>query len=215
MIRKDIKHFYYKIDLERIEVRCNRSYTDAMILSLLKRNGFKIAKIYAKLIALEGESESLNEIYYLGEKLKIVERVDPNLTYEKVEIKNGQLFVALKEPLSKASKERIRLQIYKKQAPTLFLDRIEYFANIMQLFPSKVSFRKAKRRWGSCSNRNSISLNIALVALPHQLSDYIIVHELAHIQYKNHSKAFWNLVAKYFPNYKEAKEELKKFATIL
>ena len=85
----------------------------------------------------------------------------------------------------------------------------------MQLFPTKITFRKAKTRWGSCSSKNSISLNIALAALPRSLSDYIIIHELAHIKHKNHSKAFWALVQKYYPNYKDAKEELKKFATIL
>ena len=85
----------------------------------------------------------------------------------------------------------------------------------MNLYPKKVSFRKAKTRWGSCSSKDFISLNIALAALPRTLSDYIIIHELAHIKHKNHSKAFWALVGKYYPNYKEARDELKKFATIL
>ena len=109
----------------------------------------------------------------------------------------------------------IRKHIYKTHAPALFLERVEYFSKKMKLYPTNVTFRKAKTKWGSCSNRNSISLNIALTALPRSVSDYIIVHELAHIEHKNHSKEFWQLVAKYYPKYKEAKEELKKFTTIL
>ncbi len=85
----------------------------------------------------------------------------------------------------------------------------------MNLYPKKVSFRKAKTRWGSCSSKDFISLNIALAALPRTLSDYIIIHELAHIKHKNHSKEFWALVKRHYPNYKDARDELKKFATIL
>ena len=85
----------------------------------------------------------------------------------------------------------------------------------MNLKPKKVSFRKAKTRWGSCSSVNNISLNIALTALPQTLSDYIIIHELAHIKHKNHSKDFWNLVEKYYPNYIEARKELKNYSIVI
>ena len=85
----------------------------------------------------------------------------------------------------------------------------------MNLKPRKVSFRKAKTRWGSCSDVNNISLNIALTALPQTLSDYIIIHELAHIKHKNHSKDFWNLVAQYYPDHKEARRRLKDYSTVI
>jgi len=85
----------------------------------------------------------------------------------------------------------------------------------MNLHPTNISFRKAKTRWGSCSSKNSISLNIGLVMLPKELSDYIIVHELAHIKEKNHSKNFWKLVQSYYPNYKVAKEKLKNYSNLL
>jgi predicted metal-dependent hydrolase len=84
----------------------------------------------------------------------------------------------------------------------------------MGLYPNRLSFRYAKRQWGSCSEKNNISLNIMLAKLPKDLVRYIIIHELSHIKYKNHQKEFWNFVAKYEPRYKQLTQELKKYQTI-
>jgi len=157
----------------------------------------------------------LYELYYLGKKIKIVEKIDTSINYLSAKIVDNKLLVELNRPLNLEIKELIREHIYKNYSPTLFLDRVDYFSRKMNFYPKRVSFRKAKTRWGSCSSKNCISLNIALAALPKELSDYIIIHELAHIKHKNHSKEFWSLVEKYYPRYKEAREKLKKFATIL
>lgn len=184
-------------------------------MSILQENISKIEKAHSKMILRSSEGEELYEFYYLGKKLKIAEKIDENLEYITAKVEDNSLIVELQEPLDLDTKELIREHIYKTHSPVLFLDRVTHFSKKMKLNPTNVTFRKAKTRWGSCSNRNSISLNIALTALPRTLSDYVIIHELAHIKHKNHSKAFWNLVAKYYPDYKEAKAELKKFATIL
>jgi len=85
----------------------------------------------------------------------------------------------------------------------------------MGLQPSRVSFRKARTRWGSCSGRDSISLNLYLAALPQELSDYVIVHELAHIRHKNHAKVFWSLVHRYIPDWKEKRKKLREYEILL
>lgn len=56
---------------------------------------------------------------------------------------------------------------------------------------NRVSIRRQKTRWGSCSARNNISLNMSLVLLPSELMDYVILHELLHTRIKNHSRRFW------------------------
>ena len=157
------------------------------------------------------KQEELLELLYLGNTIAISQTINPNLKYETAKIEDNTLIVELKEPLDLNKKEIIREHIYKNYAPTLFLSRVEHFSKIMNLKPTKVSFRKAKTRWGSCSSSNNISLNIALTMLPQELSDYIIVHELAHIKHKNHSKDFWNCVERYYPNYKNARNALKQY----
>nr|WP_266096231.1 M48 family metallopeptidase [Aliarcobacter cryaerophilus] len=89
---------------------------------------------------------------------------------------------------------------------------IEKYSNLMQLFPTKISYRKNKRTWGSCNYKNELNFNILLMKFPLYIMEYIVIHELAHIKHKNHSKKFWDLVEKYSPNYKEIE---KIFKTLL
>lgn len=73
----------------------------------------------------------------------------------------------------------------------------------------RVRFAHQSGRWGSCSTSGTISLNIALMNLPFELIDYVLIHELAHTQQMNHSPAFWSIVADYCPGYKTARKILK------
>ena len=100
---------------------------------------------------------------------------------------------------------------YKKEIQKILPIRVEEFSKKMQLFPTSISFRKNKRTWGSCNFKNGLNFNILLMKFPIEVMDYVIVHELAHIKHKNHSKDFWNLVAVYCPNYKEIEKLFKNF----
>ena len=66
-------------------------------------------------------------------------------------------------------------------------------------------------RWGSCNLQKHISLNSALVYLPQNLIEYVIIHELCHIKFLNHSHKFWKLVENYIPNYSKLEQELKQY----
>jgi predicted metal-dependent hydrolase len=101
---------------------------------------------------------------------------------------------------------------YKKEIDGFISTFIEKYSNLMQLFPTKISYRKNKRTWGSCNYKNELNFNILLMKFPLYIMEYIVIHELAHIKHKNHSKKFWELVEKYSPNYKEIE---KIFKTLL
>jgi len=73
-----------------------------------------------------------------------------------------------------------------------------------------VSVRNQRSRWGSCSRRGAISLNWRLVQMPASVSDYVILHELAHLRVMNHSRRYWKLVEQLCPAYREAEGWLKK-----
>jgi len=100
--------------------------------------------------------------------------------------------------------------VYKSKTPEIVLPLVEKYSKIMNLKPSKISFRFNKSRWGSCSYKNSITFNYYLVKLPIELIEYVVVHELAHIKHKNHQKEFWNLVEVYMPDYKKRVRKLRK-----
>lgn len=88
--------------------------------------------------------------------------------------------------------------------------KANYFSRIMNLFPAAVKITSAKSRFGSCSGKNSICFSWRLMAYPEAAIDYVVVHELAHIKYKDHSKRFYALIEKYMPDYKTRKAILKK-----
>ncbi|BCD59421.1 MULTISPECIES: M48 family metallopeptidase [unclassified Nitratiruptor] len=69
----------------------------------------------------------------------------------------------------------------------------------------------AKKRWGSCTSKRNINFSYRVVMLPPDLIDYIIVHELSHLTYMNHSKAFWSLVHSRMPDYKERHRRIAAF----
>ena len=93
--------------------------------------------------------------------------------------------------------------------------RVHELANINNLKVNKVSVRKAKTRWGSCSSQNNISLNIHLMRLPDELIDYVLLHELAHTKEKNHSKYFWSFLESICDNALIKNRELKNYSPLI
>ena len=93
----------------------------------------------------------------------------------------------------------------KEQLPP----RVAYYARQMGLFPEAVTITGAKTRFGSCSDKNRICFSWRLMQYPPRAVDYVVVHELAHIRHKNHSRAFYELVASVLPDYKQRRELLR------
>jgi len=99
----------------------------------------------------------------------------------------------------------------EKKAKQYIIDRTSQLAQQHGFDYGKVSIRRQKTRWGSCSENNNISLNISLALLKKELCDYVILHELVHTRIKNHSKQFWALLDKYCPGRaRQLDKELKK-----
>ena len=76
---------------------------------------------------------------------------------------------------------------------------------------NKLSIRSQKTRWGSCSSKNNISLNMKLLHLPDNLIDYILLHELVHTRVKNHSINFWNELETVVPNARNVDRQLREY----
>lgn len=91
-----------------------------------------------------------------------------------------------------------------------FLERTAYYAEKMDVTYGRITIRNQKTRWGSCSSKGNLNFNYRLYFLADELLDYVVVHELAHRRYMNHSKEFWQEVERYFPNYRECRQKLKE-----
>lgn len=106
-------------------------------------------------------------------------------------------------------------QWLRKYARWYLTRRIMLLAENFSRQPTRVTVRKQTTKWGSCSAQRSISLNALLVCLPESLSDYVLLHELAHMVELNHSRRFWALVERHCPEYRTQRRLLREAAWLL
>jgi len=105
--------------------------------------------------------------------------------------------------------ERVHYLQHKEAARELMLARLAYFNQHYKLAWNRVAIRTTRTRWGSCSSQKNLNFNYKILFLPAHLQDYIIVHELCHLQELNHGAQFWELVAEQAPDYRQHIAELK------
>ena len=97
----------------------------------------------------------------------------------------------------------------KEKARAVLTEKTEYYAAKMGVHYTHIGITSAKGRFGSCSAKGSINYSYRLMLYPEAAWDYIVVHELCHLKHFDHSKAFWQMVKSYLPDYKERAALLK------
>jgi predicted metal-dependent hydrolase len=137
------------------------------------------------------------------------------ITYLKEERKSLRLLEKDKELIIKGAiedKELVRKGLLKwltKKSKIALLPWLENVSVKIDLKHEKAVVRYAKTRWGSCNSDKTISLNVKLLFMPKEVVEYVMIHELCHLKYLNHSIRFWNLVASFDENYLMHRKELK------
>ena len=124
---------------------------------------------------------------------------------EKAEIKVRQR--ALNRPEYPESEEEIKK--LKSLAAKIIPPKVEYYSALLGVKPAKIGYTRAKKRFGSCSGKNSINFSCFLMLYSDRAIDYVVVHELCHIKHKNHSAAFYEMIKSVMPYYKQREKELK------
>ncbi len=129
-------------------------------------------------------------------------------------LESNRKMIREKLPIKNPDEQRARdyqKKVLMKRAREYLPYRLEYYAKLYGYKYDKCRLSHANTRWGSCSSNRTISLNIGLMKVPEMLRDYVILHELAHLNHMNHSKAFWAEVAMHDKNYKIHEKKLKQF----
>ena len=113
------------------------------------------------------------------------------------------------EKISAVIKKQLELWL-KQQMESYLAVRLNELCQLTQLFPKSYKVRRYKARWGSCNNKKELSFNYLLMMTPDWVLDYVIIHELCHLKYLNHSALFWQLVEQFSPKFAVAKVWLKE-----
>jgi len=98
---------------------------------------------------------------------------------------------------------------YRKKADRIIDDRVGIYIDKIGKRPQDVKVKEQKRRWGSCTAKGKLYFNWRIIMAPPAIVDYVVVHEMCHLAYLNHSKNFWQKVESILPDYKKRKKWLK------
>ncbi|MDM7202741.1 MAG: SprT family zinc-dependent metalloprotease [Thermodesulfobacteriaceae bacterium] len=173
---------------------------------------------------------------WIKQKIKEVKGRDPKVVSK--EFVSGESFPYLgqyyrleivddqKEPLifenkfylakwAKFMAREVFIDWYKKMAYEKISERVEWYTSLSGLKYNKITITNAQKRWGSCSEKGNLNFSWRLIMAPLPVIDYVVVHELAHLEIKNHSKRFWNRVKILMPDYEKHKEWLKRNGYLL
>ena len=214
IVNPKLKHIYLSINDKGDLIIKSPKVSHKKIEKILLNKASWINKSREKMKHKKGKvidfSQS-SELYFLGEShpFKLVSH-----NKKKTELLfDGDTFTLLYHTYDEKAFLKKIDAFYKKEASTYIPSLIQTWSNKMQLHTTKLSFRKTKAQWGSCSSKNEISINTMVMKLPLNVIEYIVVHELAHIKHKHHQKDFWKLVEAYLPQYKYHIKVLKNYTT--
>ena len=150
--------------------------------------------------------------YYLGRQYRLRIRKGED---EEIKLKRKFFIVKTMRSNDREYIKSLMMDWYENHAQILIDRRIKIYAGyiLSEGFGQiKSRYMYLKSRWGSCDPEKGITFNIELIKTPIQCIDYVIVHELCHIIHPNHDKAFYRIIGKMMPDWKERKEKLELFA---
>ena len=193
--KKNNKNTYLRVKDNKILITTNYFVTKHQILKFLRDNEAFIIKNIKR---MERHKELEEKFMLLGKEYNVI--LMPN---KKVEIINNNIYTKDMKTLN---------NWLKKEIKKVYLNRLDMIYNRFEEnipYPS-LRVRKMSTRWGVCNTKlKVVTLNTELIRYDITKLDYVIVHELSHLVYPNHSKDFWTLVSKYCSDYKKIRKELK------
>lgn len=193
IIKKNNKNTYLRVKDNKIVVTTNYLVSKKKIVELINNN-----KEFIEKSLLKSENKKKEDDFKLfGVSYDII------YGFDNFEIENNKIYVKDEKALNK---------YLSKYIYNTYDERLKYWYDIFEesIPVPNLKIRKMTSRWGVCNLKNkNVTLNLELSKYKIGALDYVIVHELSHFIYPNHSKDFWTLVGKYYPKYKEIRKYLK------
>ena len=201
----------FRFEGEKLIIHAPKFITNIEINMMVLKRKKALLKLRDKSVANDQSKKSWQEgeeYEFCGKKY----RLELSNEASKVLISENKLLCPNKEKLEIKS---LIEDWYKFEAKRILSKYSFDLAQKTSLMPKRIHIKSMTSRWGSCSSRGSVNLNRNLIKLAKPHIEYVIIHELCHLQELNHSKDFWKLVAKFCPSYKNSVAHLKKKSYLL
>lgn len=196
--KKSNKNTYVRVKKDlKIHVTCNYFTPLKSIEKLISDNYERICDM---IDFQEIKARNNNGFFYLGKQYRII-----YCDKSGIEFIGDNVYISSDFDIDKW---------YKSKAKDLFLERLDYnYERFSRNIPyPKLRIRKMTSRWGVCNIRTHIiTLNLELIKRDVCYLDYVIIHEMSHLIYGDHSNRFWKLVGENMPDYKKNRDEMKEF----
>jgi len=195
VIRKNNKNTYIRVKKGVIYVSTSYLTSNLAIKKIIENNLTSVIKLINKDKLENDDDEYFN---YFGKKYRVI------YGFSETSFNEGVIYTSNKKNFTKYIDNEI-WNVYLKHLCI-------YYEMFQEDIPKpNLKIRKMRSRWGVCNIKNhNVTLNYNLVKYDIRCLDYVIVHELSHFIYPNHSRDFWTLVGKYCPNYKVLRKKLRE-----
>jgi predicted metal-dependent hydrolase len=170
-----------------------------------KFESYEVSLLRRKVEYVSGET-----FYYLGRKYRL--KVHEGITGD-ISIKGKYLRVVVKNKSGQKHIADLLMSWYRQEAKKIFQERFARYTYILKrekISVNQLTVRRLEKRWGSCTEKGNIILNLLLVQAPVQCIDYVIVHELCHLKHLHHGPKFYGILGRYIEDWEKRKTRLQK-----
>lgn len=210
VVKSRIKNVYIHVRDGKVIVKAPIRIKDKDIENVVEE---KKKWIFEKLENLHKEEyKQGSKVLLLGKeyplKIKFVKQNTSNIYIE-----NGKMVAEISKKDKKEYTKKIEElldDVYMKVAEKEVDMAMQIVTRIVGIKPNKYRIRKLKTAWGTCTSNRNITINSSLMKYDRSVIQYVVLHEICHLKYMNHSDEFWNMVEKYMKNYKEIRKKIKK-----
>ena len=211
-----VKNLYISVENGEVVIKAPWYVTNSQIQEVVESKRDWIMK---KLEEYKTSPRKAKE-YEDGEKFQVLGNAYTlNIYFKEIEkaklnVSNGNIDVVLPLEYSEADNTAIIKRMIEKMY-FMIAERevdmaMEKWTREVGLAPEEYRIRKVKTSWGTCSSTKKITINQDLMMYSREAIEYVVLHEICHLKYMNHSKKFWEMVEKYMPDYKVYEKELKR-----
>ena len=199
------KSISLKIRNGELEISCPYNTSEIFLKNLIERKKEWINKNIDRSRKNHKKIDQISNGFITFKGL-VLQLIYKKSNFERITVEDNELKIFYSD---KSKSKKLIIEWLKLQANNFLRARLSFLSKRISIEFNSLTIKSYTARWGSCNIKGDIFLNWKLIMLPESVIDYVLIHELAHINVPNHSKEFWRLVKKKDPNYCKNKRWLK------